>query len=846
MTPFVTLPGETPRKVVIERKKRLFAEQDIAALLEREGIAAGLDAATGKGLLGAVPLELFDDSEYDTRTPEEWLAVAKATKPGSSLAPAKGLIAGRWVPCAVTGYSEQTRRFTVVREDTHEQTSLPKVLLLFSAEDPFAFVARVKAALAARAMAEAQLRYQSFVASMPLDDAQISKERAAAILMLACNTERMRGLRGRTKHLLQEASRDLSVATNKLVFASHWRGAAEWAFDARGPEALDLPSHNSAAAATCSRLERAQSFELLRNDFLLRSFFSRTETVSVLLKVRQECLTVAQSNAFVTRITKSFRLEEFEQLQVSNMTTFATVAVRDTWISMIRNAVTNSLKGLGKGWYNLDETRREVYEISRLKKFFDSIRFMMEDALHFMMEDSLANFATFFELASDNRVVVAGPREVTVQRSLAAFEAFKFPLFTVDLLADDARGVHLSQPLTSFWERAEALCDKMLSIFGGITTIERIVMTKLFWSETPTLVTVGKGEPSIAASIERIRRALSAATSSLEVYVASYSKYSDLLAINVESYLREFSEKEHSLEEYRQEATRHLAARDAIERDVPLDANVGMFLVNTSHVFQHLHEKCRVLASGILDSLTRASHTTSVSIAKEFEGVMRQLEERATSVEMLAEQKAFVAGLPTVVKQLQRKVDTVAANYALLEDFGHALSPEHFNLRWGLVEWPTRILAKADDAVLVHERDRSIFFKQYGEARAAFEEKLKDISQAATTVMRISDLSQHETAVVQIAHVQQSIRDAQEQIRVFNRRERLFGLDQSSYPEFQTLVKQSEPYCKLWVMAHDWIASYDRWMSEPFSQLRVETVEEMLLEGSKTMYKLAEHFRDSP
>ena len=50
---------------------------------------------------------------------------------------------------------------------------------------------------------------------------------------------------------------------------------------------------------------------------------------------------------------------------------------------MIRNAVINSLRGIGKGWFNLDETRREVYEISKLKKFMEMTRYLMEDTLRF-------------------------------------------------------------------------------------------------------------------------------------------------------------------------------------------------------------------------------------------------------------------------------------------------------------------------------------------------------------------------------------------------------------------------------------------------------------------------------
>jgi len=63
------------------------------------------------------------------------------------------------------------------------------------------------------------------------------------------------------------------------------------------------------------------------------------------------------------------------------------------------------LKGVGKGWYNLDETRREVYQISKLRCFLEMVRFRMEDTIRFLVIDSLETLATFLETSSDNEVL---------------------------------------------------------------------------------------------------------------------------------------------------------------------------------------------------------------------------------------------------------------------------------------------------------------------------------------------------------------------------------------------------------------------------------------------------------
>ena len=63
----------------------------------------------------------------------------------------------------------------------------------------------------------------------------------------------------------------------------------------------------------------------------------------------------------------------------------------------LRNAIRNSFKDVGKGWFNLGESSQETYEFSKLKKFLALTRFVMEDTLRFLVEDSAARFTTFMQ-----------------------------------------------------------------------------------------------------------------------------------------------------------------------------------------------------------------------------------------------------------------------------------------------------------------------------------------------------------------------------------------------------------------------------------------------------------------
>lgn len=54
--------------------------------------------------------------------------------------------------------------------------------------------------------------------------------------------------------------------------------------------------------------------------FKFNSFLPRVEIIDALVKVRGDCNRLAQINLFNTKITKSVRLEEFEQIQAQTYT----------------------------------------------------------------------------------------------------------------------------------------------------------------------------------------------------------------------------------------------------------------------------------------------------------------------------------------------------------------------------------------------------------------------------------------------------------------------------------------------------------------------------------------------
>ena len=91
-----------------------------------------------------MPLEPFDDTEYDCRLPEEWISFGYDEEGNFSPIPGKGLYKyadgrGEWRPVLIHTYDANREFFTGYWDGTEEYCELTRINLLFNSEDPRIF-----------------------------------------------------------------------------------------------------------------------------------------------------------------------------------------------------------------------------------------------------------------------------------------------------------------------------------------------------------------------------------------------------------------------------------------------------------------------------------------------------------------------------------------------------------------------------------------------------------------------------------------------------------------------------------------------------------------------------------
>ncbi|RKO93938.1 dynein heavy chain, N-terminal region 2-domain-containing protein, partial [Blyttiomyces helicus] len=964
MLPFESRPGQTPRKIEIERRKRLFSHQSVDHLVSAEvrraraevnsvvvaestvthsdkdglgfvhapetdavaptsstlpeqsgGAEVALYSASGArnistDMLGDfLPLECFDNTELDPRTVAEWLdieahaglqapisglsstpssAASRRARPASSIRvasiplPAKAFNGTAWRDCLVIGYDERngtwnvrwTRRDgweldrevededgleseesdeesedgTEVEEERRKRKEswVHRINLMFLSEDPFVFAKRVGAAYKMRDQVAVKLRYTFYIDCMPTEQAlQIGPAQLARIVDIAA------GGRPKIKVLLPKPA---ALALQEEVRLDYARAGNKQLFDmeVKNTENKDLYSSFTIPEEdplppipVCATVPvPAYEFSKYGKDFSFASFLTKIEVVRTMSKVRVECDKLATTNIFATNITKTVRLDEFEQMQSQSAQNVKGI-LKDSWIPSLKTMIKTGFKDVGKGWYNMLETNPEVYKISKLKKFMTVVNFVMQDSLRFLILNSLTEYIKFIGSISSQKVVVGGTSDVKIYDPFTGTRlvesSIKRPLFMIDLLFRNGTIQYSTDP-----RQYEAVIlstfDKALMTVEGLPMLEPIVLDQMFWATKPNLQSPHSKELEIRILRERLRAAIADGTVALESYLRQYDKHLPLLNLDIIKYAAEYEAQEHTVEDMERDIARHLSEWEALDKDIPSHICLGLFWVSCESIRTAMRKD---LSRVVLDVLSRRTSRLAASISHAFNAIQTRLKDRPVKIEELTELREYMRSIPETCRAQTVHIAEMIHNFDKLEKYRYEQSNEDFRARWQVYAWPLRIeeLVRATEASL--DLDEAQFMRNLASDQEVFKDRIHTLGTIIADFSKHQDVGQMQNIVAEVHRVAMELKECQNLVALFNSRERLFNLEVTHYEEAAQLVKDFEPYKSLWLTANDWSKWRNQWLHGSFLDLNAEEVEKNLMNAWRTMFKSVKHFKNT-
>ncbi|XP_060621830.2 dynein axonemal heavy chain 1 [Anolis sagrei] len=898
--PFEVLPGQCPRKIEIERRRRLYLSLDINQLLKNEGINSNdlmprhQDDASmptieeNKDPLFPVylPLQIFDDEEFDCRTPEEWLLLGvepgsedRKPIPGKALLPTDDILGHedpkshkliyKWINVGVLDYDAETKLYLVHKTNhmglvrdrngrrilnggmTEEgraplmpcQYWVPRVRLLFLAEDPRVFAQRVISANNMRKKTQALLLYNLYVDCMPVDGLQSIEEKSLQHMkQMALETSHLRkgnNILDRLYRLGREVSLDYERAMNKINFDR---------IVSSKPQTFSyvtLPEKEEDKVPEKGLIEIPEyPFSEQREDFIFVSLLTRAEVIMALCQVRDECNKTAAMSLFHSSLTKYGRLEEFEQIQTQTYSQIS-MFLKDTWINTLKIAVRSSLRDIGKGWYNLYETKWEVYQMSKLHQLMELIKFMMQDTVRYLIQDSLVNFTQLFVDACHS--VLDCPEDMEWGNDLvnSPYRPRKNPLFLVDLVLDPT-GVHFSTPLENFEEVVISLFNKGILATHRIPQLEKYVLENIFICGTPLLESVGINEPLVVELRNTISTCICKSLLPLQAYAKNYEKYLELNNRDIRSLLQQYEVQCPPAQEVREIVHTYLTEKELLDNSLPSNMVIGPFHLNVEVVKQNLSKKYKALATSMLDILARNLHNQVEDICEAFKAISRKIYEKPNSIEELAELREWMKGIPEKQKAQEELISKVMEDYEVMEEFLYNLTQDDFNDKWAASGWPFKLTSQIEQIRQQHIEDEDRFRKIQLMDQTNFLERLDGLQLAVAGFSAHSDINRAHEIANEARRIRKQLKDSQQMALLYNNRERIFGTPVTNYDKLNRMVKDFQPFYDLWTTASDWLRWAESWMHDPLSAIDAEQLEKNVNESFKTMHKCVKQFKDIP
>ncbi|XP_071558365.1 dynein axonemal heavy chain 1-like [Temnothorax nylanderi] len=797
-------PNIPPRNVEMERRRRIYKNLKIEDTLKAEGVKSYdmLPFEKIRPLLSYgekydlysktsyLPLELFDDEEYDCRTAEEWinLGIINGVRyPLPATVFIERIINKKWLfdrndntlnnlfgwfHAAVMDYDNERNVWTVLTLDGFKRKFLlPRIYILFFGEDPRKFAKRIAAAIKQRQIAETSIRYHFYLDCMLVEDMPTLDESQQKVIILSATREGF--LKCESKHL-SNLMDEIILEYRRVMCDLMWRSLIR-----RQPETFNFIMWNGIddihelktpeMGKLCTEMK---DFAVTKNIFYRIILYVLPEVYEAMGCVVVECINISNMNLFVSNYGKSMHLSEFESQQQQETSTVIKY-LKETWLERITQSIRLCLRDVGKGWFDLGQKNHDIYDVMKLKRFMDLI-------VHRMQE-----------------IIIA-------------------------------------------------ILDNSLSQCHQIRQVHPFLLPFLKFPKDLYLSSVGLLENQVCEVRERLRIAYQKSIISLKAYASEYQQYLGIYKLDVEKYVEDFKKADHTAAEVRDEVSFHFKMKSILELALPKDIVIGPFNVNVRPLREFLIQKRQNCCTQLLIMFTESFRTKIDIVLSDYVQIRTRLRVTLRNIEHLFEERDWMEIIPLTVKNLNEIVQKLKYEYDILDHFWWNLSDQDFEAKWQAIGFPRQVQLSMEEATNRFASEYEKFHKVQVQEEILLSERIDTLVGNVTNVTLQTDINKVHEMAVEVKRIWKIMKDYQESGLLLNERQKLFGMDVIPFEQLNQLMKDFEPYQTLWITASDWLKWQEIWLENPLISLDASQIERVTTDIHNAMSHCVKVFQENP
>ncbi|KAL1506671.1 hypothetical protein ABEB36_005994 [Hypothenemus hampei] len=808
-------PRTLPRNIAIERRRRLYQCEDIESLLERMNVQlrdllpihilfreypSHIERYGLSSWVPFLPLELFDNEEFRSRSPENWIEHGiidgvRHPLPATAFVPNPNITSQnknlnqlfQWMHVAVLDYLPKTNLWKIMTLDGLKRIfCLPKLFLMMKAEDPVQFAERIKAAVELRKKKEIVLNHQRTIGALEFSRIQSS--------------------------------------TDYNFFS----------FDIQFPPLVLKNIYTN-----LSRHE----FQKKKLFFPWYSIYVVPETYLAMSYIVGECLKVAQMSLFTHNYgTKYVTLEEFNtiQTQTSNI---ILKQLKSTWLETLVFNIRMCIGDLRKGWFDINQKLFEIYEISKLKRFMELVKYRMQYTIRLLVLNSLQVFINMVETPclpclNVEQDFVWGENLID-----SPFVPSAAPIFTLQLRMDETGAFYSTIP-EQFKEVLLRLFDEALKQTHQIRQVHPFLLSNLRFPPDLCLSSVGLLADEVCEIRNRFLLAYEKACIPLKAYAKEFDIHVNLYTLNIADYIKNYEIDTKTASEIKEDISQHYRLKRSLEETLPNVMFIGPYHILIEHLRAFLINKRQDIINKLLEIFAARMKRSVEDLLQNYKDIMVKLSVKPESIEHIFEIRDWMETIPMSVKSLEETCKRYLLEYEVLDHFWYSLQNEDFENKWEAIGWPLKILqqAEATEIFLNEEEDR--YFKLQLNDEFMLHDRIDTLTIQVVNMSGYRDVSKTHEYALDIRKVWKTMKEAQEFGQLLNQRQKLFGAPVVTFDNLNKLIKEFEPYKNLWITASDWLRAHEMWMDNPIMNIDADAIEGTVTDMYKMMVRLTKVFAE--
>ncbi|OAD57478.1 Dynein heavy chain 1, axonemal [Eufriesea mexicana] len=821
---------QIPRIVEMERRRRSYRYLKIQDALESIGVSPKdmlpssailplLSHEETYGLFSTahfLPLEIFDDEEYDCRTTEDWINLGIIDEklhplPASVFVPRfrsedevfsldddhlNNLFS--WTNAAVTQFDHKRKLWSVLTLDGRKR----------------------------------KFKYNFYLDCMQMDGMKtLSEDQKENIIRLITNSSKLK--HAKIMSLMEEVCLDYQRTMCDLM----WRQMIQL-----NPEMFKFitwtPDVEPMRVPEKGKIDTGmKNFLKVKKYSHWISLYVHEEVYDAMVCIEKECTQVSSMNLFATSYGKQLTLSEFEDLQIQTTVTVIKY-LKEPWLEKITKSVRMCLRDLGKGWFNLEQKYHAVYDVMKLKRFMNLTTLRMQYALRILVENSIKLYRDI--MVTPALCVLDVDESFTWGNDLinTQFKPVSSPIFIIDLQMDEENVFYTRDP-EKFVESIVTLYDNALIACHQVRQVHPFLLPRLKFPSDIFLSSVGLLEDQVCRVRDILKIAYQKSTIPLKAYAKEYLRYQLFFNLDIEKYIEDYKAEELSTAEIKDEIAFHITMEENLKVTLPNTIPIGAFLVNVLPLKDFLMQKRYKCATSLLVMLTERLRDSVDSILEEYTQIRYKLKEVPQSIEHIFEIREWMETIPLRVRDLEERMSTLKFDFDVLDIFYWNISDEDFQAKWEAIGSPLQIekeVAETNEQ-LVEEQDK--FYKIQLQDEVLLEEKVDTLVSNVANIALQTDINRiHETAL-DVKRIWKIMADCRETGLLLNERQKLFGMKVEPFEHLHKLMREFEPY-------RNWLRWHEIWMDNSLMNVDGTQIDTLVVDMYRVMTRAIRTFQEFP